>query len=60
MNLKYFLSIFLLLSCSTNTDNQTISNQIATIDSLQTELKNYKILYEVAKEVIESDSSYTE
>lgn len=59
MKLKY-LSFLLLLSCETDIDKKTFTEQQKTIDSLQNELKQYKILHSVAKEVIENDSTFTE
>lgn len=54
------LSILLILfSC--NVGEQSCEQQeqiyIQRIDSLEQELENYKALHEVAKEIIESDSS---
>jgi hypothetical protein len=62
MKLKYFAPFLLLLSCENNMDkdNQIIIQQQKTIDSLESELIQYKILHSVGKEIIESDSSYTE
>jgi hypothetical protein len=63
---KYFCIFIapylLLLSCDNKIDknNHIIVKQQKTIDSLQSELNQYKILYSVGKEIIESDSSYTE
>jgi hypothetical protein len=51
-----FTAILLLFSCQTDTDKKTIADQKKTIDSLEIELNDYKILHSVAKEIIEKDS----
>jgi hypothetical protein len=62
MKLKFIAPFLLLLSCDNKIDknNHIIVKQQKTIDSLQSELNQYKILHSVCKEIIESDSSYTE
>ncbi len=61
MKLKY-LPFLLLFSCDNNMDknNQIITQQQKTIDSLESELIQYKILHSIGKEIIESDSSFTD
>lgn len=51
-----FTAILLLFSCQSETDKTTIADQKKTIDSLQLELNDYKVLHSVAKEIIEQDS----
>jgi hypothetical protein len=48
--------LYVLISCQSNSD-KTIADQKAEIDSLKAELSNYKILHEIAKEIIEKDSA---
>lgn len=53
----YFLFIVSFYwSCQSETDKTTIADQKKTIDSLEIELNDYKVLHSVAKEIIEQDS----
>jgi hypothetical protein len=51
-----FILLCLFYSCQSETDKTTIADQKKTIDSLEIELNDYKILHSVAKEIIEKDS----
>lgn len=60
--MKYILLLFVtfsIYSCENHQRNESQIEQayIQKIDSLEKELTNYKALYEVAKGIIESDSS---
>ena len=57
--LKYFIFVFffILSSCQSDTNKKTLADQKKTIDSLEIELNNYKILQSVAKEIMEKDST---
>ncbi len=59
MNIRLYIIFFFFFSCQSNSD-KIIADQKAKIDSLELELSDYKILYEIAKEIIDNDSTYTE
>lgn len=54
-----FTAIVLFYSCQSDADKKTIADQKKTIDSLEIELNDYKVLHSIAKEIIEKDTAYT-
>lgn len=50
------LMFYILTSCQSDADKKTIADQKKTIDSLEIELYDYKVLHSIAKEIIEKDS----
>jgi hypothetical protein len=56
MKFPLILLLIVIIGCQSDTDKKTIADQKKTIDSLEIELNDYKILHSVAKEIIEKDS----
>lgn len=54
--LLFFIVVF--CSCQLDSDKKTIIDQKAEIDSLKLELKSYKYLHALAKEIIDKDTSF--
>jgi ABC-type proline/glycine betaine transport system substrate-binding protein len=59
MKFSLILLLIAVTSCQSETDKTTIADQKKTIDSLEIELNDYKLLHSVAKEIIEKDTTYT-
>jgi hypothetical protein len=60
MNTRIVTLLFpFFFSCQSNTE-KVIADQKAKIDSLESELNNYKVLNSISKEIIDNDSTYTE
>ena len=55
----FILLLINLVSCQSDADKMTIADQKKTIDSLEIELNDYKVLHSIAKEIIEKDTAYT-
>jgi hypothetical protein len=59
MKFPLILLLIVIISCQSNLDKKTIADQKKTIDSLEIELNDYKVLHSIAKEIIEKDTAYT-
>lgn len=56
MKFSLILLLLAITSCQSDADKKTIADQKKTIDSLEIELNDYKVLHSIAKEIIEKDS----
>jgi hypothetical protein len=55
---RIIILFLFFFSCQSNTE-KVIADQKSKIDSLESELNNYKVLHSIAKEIIDKDTSFS-